>query len=185
MNSILVLVADASRARLFVYRGHTPFDGLEELDGLVNPEAAMSDAEVFSESKSGTRSFPGGPSRTFDDHRSHHFLEHERRFAETAGDAVVRRFASEATRRLIVCASPKMLGLLRTSLERHHVHAEHELHKDVTHMTPSALQEHLAHAGCLPVKERKKTQPRAGSPSSETRQRLHQKSRRESAEGEG
>jgi protein required for attachment to host cells len=119
MKPTLVLVADATQARLFSVEqgpgaaGH-PTLRLAELKTLINPERMMKSHELFK----GNRSDAGGRSTghnqyTFDDHRDAHERAFEQRFAALVKHELDALAADRHAERLVIAAGPRMIGHLR------------------------------------------------------------------------
>lgn len=159
MHRIAIVVADASRARIFTYEagaleqpnGTPP---LREWIDLVDPERRLRPSQVFSDSRPGSSSAPHGPSFAVDDHRDAHTDETDRRFAGAIVNHLGDVLAEHPSREVVIVASPNMLGLLRkdtADLPRLGMEV-HELALDLTRETPSRLHDHLAERGLLPAR---------------------------------
>lgn len=154
MYQACIALVDASRARLFVFERTREAEGLREQMSerrdLVNPARRLRPAELFSDAPGAARS---GPLQYgFDDHREDHIEELDAQFAAT----VIAELESllDATRvpRLIVCASPKMLGALRTAgagLRRRDLQID-ELPRDLVRLGAAEIRERLAAHDLLP-----------------------------------
>jgi protein required for attachment to host cells len=160
MSEYCVVVADAWRARLFTLeqpRSARTQSGpnLVEARGMVNPELEMLEREAASEPRSGGNRAAGAGVRSYDDHRGKHELEVERRFARAVVDQVSLLLKKEKSEQLVLCASTRMLGLLRKALD-HGCKAEiHDVALDMTKMTARAIHDRLAKGGTIPPCERK------------------------------
>jgi protein required for attachment to host cells len=109
MSKIWVVVADASRARIFT--AEKPVDPLTEIETLSNPEARLHEGDLVSDR--GGRISSGEGAR------------HGYGAGNAAKDEVVGRFAAEVCRhlekgrtsrsfdKLYVVAAPQFLGLMR------------------------------------------------------------------------
>ncbi|WJW75320.1 host attachment protein [Thiohalobacter sp. IOR34] len=158
MNHNCVVVADGSRARFFQLE-ESEFPELEsspnlkEINDLVNPEREMRYDELWSEAKSGRNRTPtGGAAHGYDDHRSQHEDEFERRFARTIAAEAERLTLQNGSRELLVVAQKRTLGFLREALDsltRRGVQIR-ELAKDLSKLKPLELHEHLAREHLLP-----------------------------------
>lgn len=155
MYRACIAIVDASRARLFTYERETDAEGLHEAlteqRDLVNPSRRLRASELFSESRPPS-SRTGGVQYTLDDHRDHHVEELDAAFSRQIVGEIASLVRSAATQRLIVCASPNMLGQLRTEygdLRRDSLELE-ELPRDLVRLTPVQLRDQLASYGVLP-----------------------------------
>jgi hypothetical protein len=118
----LVVVADAARARILrTVPSQAPRAAVElvELDGLVHPEARLSEGDRYSgSSPSGVRSGTVGSSHGLDDHRSAHDAEDRRRFVRRVAESVAQRREETAANRIIVVATHTVHAVLSDELER-------------------------------------------------------------------
>jgi protein required for attachment to host cells len=158
MYQACIAIVDASRARLFVFERSREAEGLREQmserHDLVNPARRLRPSELFSDDSGVARS---GPLQYgFDDHRDDHVEQIDAQFAAT----VIAELESllDATRapRLIVCASPKMLGALRTAgagLRRRDLQID-ELPRDLVQLGAVEIRERLAAHDLLPPRPR-------------------------------
>lgn len=109
MNNIMVVVADASRARVFT--ADKPAGPLNEIETLSNPEARLHEGDLVSD-RGGRESRGGGSSHGYGT-------------GSVAKEEAANRFAAEVCRhlersrtgnelaKLYVMAAPAFLGLLR------------------------------------------------------------------------
>jgi hypothetical protein len=87
MGNYCVVVASGAQARFFILEpAEFPELGigpnLVERGELINPEKEIARRDLYTDSKTGRGRAPhGGPSHGYDDHRSQHEDELERRFA--------------------------------------------------------------------------------------------------------
>ena len=120
MHTTCVVVADRARARFLLlepseHRTKT-LHALREIEALANPEGELRGNEVFSNTRSGSNRAPHGVTYEYDDHRTRHREEVERRFAKRIVSRVVS-FAHRAdVNKVVLVAEPHLLGLLRPSL---------------------------------------------------------------------
>jgi protein required for attachment to host cells len=157
--SYCIVVADGARARLFTLDNGTtaaPGPDLVEHEDLANPEHKLAGRDKYSTTRTGSNLNPQkGPSHGYDDHRDKEEREHERRFAcQIAGQAVALA-QRQQTSHLVVAAEKRMLGLLREALvlpPKSGIEMR-ELAKDLTRLTPTELQAHLAAAGLVPARQ--------------------------------
>lgn len=159
----IVIVADSARARLFKYRPPESDEILVEVEDLVNPSRRRLDSEVFTDSRPGLRQAQrGGPRHGVDDHRGEARDEKERTFAvEIIGHAA--RLSETMDRcRLVIIASPGMLGALRAALADGPAWlregASQQFDRDLTSLDAPRVHDWLAEANVLPPR------PRLGSP---------------------
>jgi protein required for attachment to host cells len=153
----LVVVADAGRARLYELGREEARPGetvprLREAATLRKPERRAQDSQVFSDTRPGLRrGVPGGAGHGVDDRRDQHVAEWDRQFASEILEAIADRLRNGPAR-VVVAASPHMLGLLRGGFERlGRAGADViDLPKDLTKLTPTELHDHLASGGLLP-----------------------------------
>lgn len=129
MVVIWVLVADASRARLF--RAEGARGGLVEVDTWLHPESRLRSQDLVSDAPGQDRG-RGGIGHGFNEHQAAH--DHE---PEVFAREVARRLQAAANEgqfgRLVLCAPPRFLGLLRDALpEGVKQRIRHEIGKDLT-----------------------------------------------------
>jgi protein required for attachment to host cells len=151
MYKALIAVVDASRARLFTFVRVDIEEQLSERADLINPARRQRPSDLFSDSRPGS-SRVGSRGFAFDDHRGDHLDHYDHAFA-AAVVAELGRMADEDVRRIVLCASPNMLGVLRKltpALERQG-RAIDELPRDLTKLSASELRERLASYGLLPA----------------------------------
>ncbi|HEU0035605.1 MAG TPA: host attachment protein [Kofleriaceae bacterium] len=153
-------MVDASRARLFTYERSSEAEGvseqLSEQRDLVNPARRKRPSELFSDS--------GGASRTgnlqygLDDHRDAHVDALDSDFARSVIGNVAEMVKASAVQRLILCASPRMLGELRSASNdlRRGLRTD-ELPRNLVKLSPSELRDQLASYGLLPAASRRAT----------------------------
>jgi protein required for attachment to host cells len=151
MYRACIAIVDATRARLFQFeRTSTPeglHDQLTEVTDLVNPTRRLRPSELFSDSGPG-----GGHSGyNFDDHREEHVTQIDAEFAGSIAVELARLVTG--VDRMIVCASPRMLGQLREVTKKLHRPGliVDELPRDLVKLTPPQLREQLASYGLLPA----------------------------------
>ncbi|HEU4730175.1 MAG TPA: host attachment protein [Kofleriaceae bacterium] len=154
MYRVCIAIVDAARARLFQFeRTADPgglHDQLTELRDLVDPARRQRPSELFSDSGP-SADHSGQHGFAFDDHRDEHLAHLDADFARSIV-AELAQLAVDADR-LIVCASPRMLGQLRDSigtLQRPDLVID-EVPRDLVKLTPAQLREQLATYGLLPT----------------------------------
>lgn len=150
----LIAIVDASRARLLAFEHAVEpgeiRDTLDEVSDLVNPARRRRPGDLFSETRPGA-SRAGSVRFAFDDHREAHLAEMDAEFARAVTQEIERLLVQTAARRLVLCASPNMLGALRTARGSASVEIE-ELARDLSKLTVPELREQLASYGLLPPK---------------------------------
>lgn len=154
MSRTCIAVVDATRARLFTFdradvQGEIQETFSERTD-LVNPARRKTPAQLFSDSRPGTNR-TGGLQYAFDDHRDAHIDELDAEFAREIVAAIERTTQDIGGARLIVCASPRMLGILRSTRPRRDDLAIDEIPRDYTKLTAPQIHEQLVEHGLLPA----------------------------------
>ena len=156
MQRTCIAVIDASRARLFLYDRTAEVTGIREdlveTTDLVNPARRLTQGEQLTDSRPGSGRV-GSRGFTYDDHRGARTEELDRSFAKLIAHEVHRLTASPQVQRLIICASPRMLGELRQAahvFERPAL-AVDEVDRDLVKLTPPQLRAQLGEYGLLPA----------------------------------
>ncbi|MBL9017658.1 MAG: host attachment protein [Myxococcales bacterium] len=156
MQRTCIAVVDAAHARLFLFDRSAEATGLHEelveTTDLVNPARRLTQGEQLTESRPGsgrvgTRGF------AYDDHRGARTDELDRAFAKSIAQELQRLTVSPQVQRLILCASPRMLGELRQAartFERGGLEVA-EVARDLVKLTPPELRERLGEYGLLPA----------------------------------
>lgn len=159
-----IMIADAARARLFVHERETSADGardeLAERAVLENPARRLTMDELFSDTRTGSDR-AGGRHFGFQDHRDAHIANIDDVFARAVSEQLDNLAATCRAQRVVLCASPHMLGLIRRHLGRLGGAKCDELAKDLVKLSPTELRAQLAAYGVLP-----KPPARAAMPSS-------------------
>ena len=164
-----IVVADGARARVLTTcwqddpmkpdserRG----DRLEERQTLINPSHRIHDSENYAETRPGLQqNGPGGRRQGVDDHRQAHREQETHRFAGEVAEAIAKICEDLGHCRLLLLATPNLLGELRDALAKHpestrHVSEQIELDRDLTHLTPPELREWLVSSNLLPPRRR-------------------------------
>src|SRR5688572_8618074 len=115
MKRACVAVIDAAHARVFSYSVDNGRSMLEELHDRVSPGRQAHG--MFADKQSeGIRNGNARPNAT-DDHRTDHIAELDDRFARDMVAEVTKIVRAHAFRRVIVVATPKMLGCIRQEIE--------------------------------------------------------------------
>lgn len=149
----LILVADGGRARLVSIEDPLPTGRgwrLVERLTLINPEHQQPLHERLTGSRAESRGHVPGHWYGLDDHRLRREDAQERRFASAVVGEVLRRTRGSAGRRLLLIASPRMLGHLRSPrlLQRFEVEARAN---DVSKLTLGRLHAYLEGRRLLPT----------------------------------
>lgn len=162
MNDYLVVVSSGGHSRFFALES-AEFPELEtsprlvECGKIANPQKDVPGKELYSDSKTGRGKAPGGgPSHGYEDHRSQHRDEFDRRFAKRIVDETKRLMKERKPRRVIMVAPAQMLGLLRQAMgaiQKSDLKVK-ELPKDMSKFTPEQIHKNLAKEGILPPRKR-------------------------------
>jgi protein required for attachment to host cells len=155
MVKTCIAVIDATRARLFTLEREDGPSGLHEdlreTRDFVNTLRRRTPHEIFTDTRPGT-SRMGSRQFGFDDHRDAHVDHIDAEFARSIVDEARTVIRDAGARRLVLCASPRMLGILRPllpSLSSDGV-AIDEVARDLVKLAPARLRHHLASLGALP-----------------------------------
>ena len=152
-------IIDATRARFFVHElsvdpeGTT--DAISERVDLVDPARRRTEHELFSDGRPGS-SRNGSHHFGFDDHRDAHLDNMDAVFARAAIGEIQELLRTTGSRRLILCASPRMLGALRAEGSgpwRVGLVID-EVPRDLVKLTIPELRDMLASYGLLPPLDR-------------------------------
>jgi protein required for attachment to host cells len=153
MQRACIIVVDAARARLFTFERTLDVDGpheqFSEQQDLVNPARRLTPHELFSDPRPGS-SRVGGRGFAFDDHRGHHIEHMDADFARAVAAQVDRIAREVGASRLIVCATPNMLGELRHAGLGSDGLSVDELPHELVKLTAPQLRARLAEYGVLP-----------------------------------
>jgi protein required for attachment to host cells len=124
---------------------------LREVEVLTDPEGSMKGNEMFSETRSGSDRAPGGARYAYDDHRESHRDEVERRFAKRIAESIAELARSRSAERLVLSADPRLLGLLRKSMNGTLPNGTEliELPEDLSGQSPERIQATLVRRGAL------------------------------------
>lgn len=152
MQRTIIAVADATRGRLFLFeRGDEVGqmrESLTELTDLVNLQRRQTPAELFSDTRTNT-SRMGGRFFGVDDHRDAHLDKIDEDFASSIATSIAQAVRDKGARRIILCASPRLLGMLRTKQLGGDGIVLDELARDYVKMTPPQIHEQLVDHGLL------------------------------------
>lgn len=154
MYKAIIAVVDATRARLFVFTRSSHASGIDEQlveqSDLINPARRLRPTELFSDrpalGRVGSRQF------AVDDHRDAHLDHYDQAFAAAVAAELLRLADANLPDRVVLCASPRMLGTLRSLTTRLHRPGRFvdELPRDLVKLTVSQLREYLESYGLLP-----------------------------------
>jgi protein required for attachment to host cells len=155
MIRVCIAIVDASRARLFTFERSAEADGIHEQlvehRELVDPARRQRPSELFSDSRPGSGR-TGALQYAFDDHRDAAIERMDTMFARTTLAKLLELVRSSAARRLIICASPRMLGELRDASGelRNTGLVIDEMPRDLSKLTAPQIRDRLASYGLLP-----------------------------------
>ncbi len=156
MSEYCVVVAGGARARFFALDSvelpeFQSGPNLVELGKLESPERLSEPKALWSDNKSGRNRGAGG-AHGYDDHRSQHADEFERRFARQVSEQTLDMVRSNGTKHVVMVAQKRMLGFLRDQLGDLHKTgvAVHELGKDLGKLNAQELHRYLADEALLP-----------------------------------
>ncbi len=152
MPRTIIAVADATRARLFLFDRSDDVgrarEAFTELTDLVNLQRRQTPAQLFSDTRTNT-SRMGGRFFGVDDHRDAHIDKLDADFASSIAASVSKAVRDNGARRVIVCASPRMLGMLRATDLRSDGVVIDELARDYVKLTPPQIHDQLVDHGLL------------------------------------
>ena len=162
MSEYCVVVSGGARARFFTLE---PVDFPELESGpklidkgeLLNPVKETAGRDLYTDLKTGRSRAPrGGPSHGYDDHRTQHEDEFDRRFARRVVQKARRVAKENRARRIVMAAPARMLGLLRQDLAvipKEGIEV-HKVAKDMSKFSPRQIHDHLARKQLLPAYRR-------------------------------
>jgi protein required for attachment to host cells len=132
---------------------------LVEAADLANADRRARDSEVLSDTRPGLRrEGPASPRHGVDDRRDHRKRVVDRRFADLVAQTAARAWSKLPGCKIVVAASPTMLGALRQALVKHTrgptQHEIRELARELARLSAPALHDALADAGTLPPRGR-------------------------------
>lgn len=158
MTDYCVVVANGARARFFTLQNAKvpEIEGgpnlVEQGSDLVNPEKELPDRALWSSGYGRGRTPGGVPAHGYADHREQHDEELDRRFARRVAEETVRLVQANSASHVVLVAQKRTLSHLRPALEpllRANIDVR-EVGKDLSKLSPSELQEHLAKDNVLP-----------------------------------
>lgn len=138
-----VIVADASRARIFETRALGR--GLHEIEDLANPAGRAHSSDLLSDS--GGRTYASTGARQGKTQPRSDPVEHEVEvFAKRLADRIEHARVERRFEKLCFIAPPRFLGLLREKCCREvSKMVEFELAKDLSQLDAAAIDAHLRH----------------------------------------
>lgn len=157
MSQYCVVVTSGARARFFTLES-SQFPELEsgpnlvELTALSNPQHDAAGTQLWSEPKTGrNRGGIGGAAHGYDDHRTQHEEEYDRRFAHDVAEECHRLSQAHGASEVVLVSQKRMLGHLRAAMEsRRNGLQTTEIAKDLSKLSARELHEHLARESLLP-----------------------------------
>lgn len=165
MSDYCVVVTSGAHARFFTLEP-VEFPELESGPRLIDrgelfsPEKEIAGRDLYTDTKTGRGRAPhGGPAHGYDDHRSQHEEEFDRRFARKVLKKGRHVAQANQARYIVLIAPAHMLGLLRHELDiilKCGIEV-HKLAKDMTKFSPKQIHSHLAKAILLPAQKRPET----------------------------
>jgi len=154
MTRTCIAIVDASCARFFVHKRAVDADGtLDELTerfDLVDPGRRLTSNELFSDSRVSSNRM-GHRHFGYDDHRDAHRANMDREFAREIVSKIEELVEATASHRLVLCASPHMLGFVREMLKPRADLVIQELARDFVKSSVAELRRHLAAHHLLPA----------------------------------
>ncbi len=157
MYAATIAIVDATRARLFTLERESGAEGLRESfterTDLVNPARRLRPSELFSDSRPGSTANPGFArgGAAYDDHREAHVGKLDTDFARDVIAEVDRVAEQSHSPRVILCASPGMLGELRKMFGDLHARVTiATLPRDLVRMGVAELRSRLTQYGLIP-----------------------------------
>lgn len=172
MTRACIVTIDAARARIFLYNGQAkPGYELVEYKDFVNPGRRLKTGEMFSEVRpspvqnsgmrrgvsGGDRNTFGEPGSAYDDHRDAHVDMMDTKFTKDVFETLDVVLREKQVAHLIVCAAPRMMGVVRAEgngvLKRAELKVD-EIVSNLSTLTEAALHDHLAQLGFIPPRTR-------------------------------
>lgn len=161
MRRCLVAVVDGSKAR-FLTLNASEFEAdetgstLVEQESLHSAENEMHGQDLWANTRTGRNRGSSGQAHSYDDHRTNHIVEFERRFAQSVTSRMVDLVQMHQMHHLILVAEPQILGMLRnvmaSSLPQQLT--VYELPKDLCRMSITELHTYLAERSLIPAFKR-------------------------------
>lgn len=158
MTRTTIIAIDGAHARFFSLEiPEEPLtDGgarLIELKDFVNPDAHVPERLQFSDRMGRAHASPGGVAHALDDGRERHREEDERRWIRGLLDEMDRFARLQQSKRLVLVAEPRLLGVLRAQLVHERLHGVEiaEVGENVTRHPVAQIQSMLALRGLVPA----------------------------------
>ena len=153
MSRTCIVVADATRARIFTYNRQLEADGpheeLREVADLVDPERHQRPSALFADDTGGNH--VGHRGYSFDDHRQGHLDRLDAAFAKAIVAEATRTAAEHHCHDVSILASPRMLGALRQWLEPlRRTRTVTEFDRAYTQLPSAELRDRLAALDIIP-----------------------------------
>ena len=141
MPKVRIVVADASRARLFTT--DSPMGDFTEVDTLLNPEARLHDGDLTTD-RPGRQADSMNNGRSAMEEPSEPKEVEAQRFAKELAESLEKARNQGEMEKLYIAAPPKFLGELRKHMkpELKAVVAE-EIRKDFSQMNARELRKHF------------------------------------------
>lgn len=158
MVEYLVVIVNTATARFFALEP-VEFPQIESgprlvpCDELDNPECSLDPKDIFTDSKTGRGSAPGGgPVHGFDDKRNQYSVELRRKFAAKVMHQIIHLANRKNVHTIVLAASAKMRSLLFPAAENliRQGYKVVKLSKNITNFSPQQIHRHLARAGVIP-----------------------------------
>lgn len=139
--SICVVVADSSRARILVAEsGSSP---LVDQKDFIHPESRLKEQDLVSDG-SGSESDSGGFGKHSMGHEKAAHQKQAEAFAHELRDEIDKLRRTSDLRRIYLVASPKFLGLLRSSISKQCAELlSGEVNKDLVDHSIEDIRSHL------------------------------------------
>ncbi len=145
MSKTLILVAEGSRARL--YLSNSPTKPWQEIEDLIEPKGRMHEGDLVTDEKGADPGTPGGEGKArhvFEDKVAPTEAVQQAFANELCGDLERRRLAGEYNR-LILVAAPAFLGMLRKCMSPEVTKmVVEELAKDLVMEDAQSIRDRLA-----------------------------------------
>ena len=158
MSDYCVVVTGGAHARFFTLEP-VEFPELESGPRLVhcrdlfNPQKESAGKDLYADQKTGRgRAARGGPAHGYDDHRSQHEDELDRRFSRKVLEEACSLVKANNARRVVLVAPGPMLGMLRQELHilnKRGIEVK-KVAKNMTKFSPRRIHDSLARENMLP-----------------------------------
>jgi protein required for attachment to host cells len=158
MSDYCVVVTGGAHARFFTLEP-VQFPELESRPRLVycrqlsNPQKESAGKDLYTDQKTGRgRAAHGGPAHGYDDHRSNHEDELDRRFARKVLEGAYSLVKTNNARCMVLVAPASMLGIIRQELrmlDKRGIDVK-KVAKDMTKFSPQRIHDSLAREKILP-----------------------------------